>query len=613
MRHPPRLPLTHPGLGRGRWLTATLVGAVLVGACSAGPPTADPAAVTTSSPGVAGAPFGPEDVTAAVQTLAASGVAVRVAPGDAPLQPPAGQSRVALLRFQVRNLALEASGGGGSRGSELDELAVANGGLPVSYLIAAWTRTAGTPAAVAAAKLLGPTESLDPPAMRIPGLAAALFLADMLPGSAAATGRPRLAAIGGIAAEVPGFCDEVGAYLSAVLEGMLDPAQTLAPAWLQGAIDSYALLENDPVKLRNAVAATAILVYATSISRPWAVTMTYSPLGEAHYIVGEDELTVAPKEVRIAVDPGDGSFAEEVKGCAALADAQLTETEVDDSPVLWIAPGIEKHATEGEDDDVDDELDENGTAAYAYQTKGETDETHRKGALQSETVVAIAIIERQDVAALKTLVGQLITGSSMLAPNVQAVYDRVKPKLDALLYPRGWQAVDITWHEPPAPSPPPGASPQGSVWSMVFWATGFDDSVPPILAAYTCDGLRSTWNAVYAPGSSFFERTFELPFGDNATVLREFSYDVPPGGTSPAGKMDYAVGFELDTGTDPPVINVSGTRTYRQGVQTVVTPAREFGTDAPLVLRNVSLETQLEGYPQYQHPFRTQALQDCGE
>lgn len=604
---------SHRDLSVGRWLIATLVGAVLVGACSAAPSTASPEAVTSPSPGVAGTRFGPEDVTAAVQTLAASGVAVRIAPGDAPLQSPAGESRVALLRFQVRNLALEASGGGGFRGSELDELAIANGGLPVSYLIAAWAGTAGTPAALAAAKLLGPTESVDPPTMRVPGLAAALFLADVLPGPAAATGRPRLAALGQTGVAAGGSCDEVGAYLSGVLDGMLDPTQALAPAWLQGAIDRYALLENDPVKLRNAVAATAILVYAISISRPWAVTMTYSPLGEAHYIVGEDELTVAPKEVRIAINPGDGSFAEEVKGCAALADAQLAETEIEDSPVVWFAPGIERHATEGEDDDVDDELDAYGTAAYAYQTKGETDETHKNGTLQSETVVATAIIERQDIAALKTLVDQLLTGSGFLAPNVRAVYDRLKPRLDSLLYPRGWQAVEISWHEEPTPTPPPAASPQGAIWSMVFWPTGFDDSVPPILAAYTCDGLQSTWKAIYGPGSPVFERTFELPFGQTPTVRREFNYDIPPGGTSPAGKLDYSVDFELEAKSDPPVINVSGTRTARVGGQTNVQPPREFGSDAPLVLRNVSLETQLAAYPQYQHPFRAQALQECGK
>ncbi len=137
-----------PSVGRGRSLVAALVTATIVLSCSGAPPAASTA--------TAGA-FGPADVTAAVETLASAGVAVRIGPSDAPLLVPVGQSRVAMLRFQVRNLALEAHGGGGSRGQELDELAAENGGLPISYLIAAWARSAGTPAAAAASKLLGDT------------------------------------------------------------------------------------------------------------------------------------------------------------------------------------------------------------------------------------------------------------------------------------------------------------------------------------------------------------------------------------------------------------------------------------------------------------------------
>lgn len=448
MRHPSRPLPAHRGVGRGRSLFAVLVTAAIVVGCSSTPPTA--------SPGVTTAPFGPADVTAAVEMLASAGVAVRIAPTDAPLQAPAGQSRVALLRFQVRNLALEARGGG-SRGSELDELAVDNGGLPISYLVAAWARNADTPAAAAGSKLLGETESIDPPAMRIPGLVVALFLADMLQGPAAETPRPRLAAIGQTAAAAAGFCDEAGAYLSGILEGMLDPTLPLAPAWLQGAIDHYALLENDPVKLRNAVAAAAILVYATSISRPWLVTMSAAPPA-VHYIVGEDELSPPSKSVRVSVDAGDGSFAEEVNGCAELAGAQLAETEVEGSSVNWITPGIEEHGT---DIEGDTELDENGTATLEYQTRAETRATHDTGTPANETVVAYAIIEREDISSLKTLVERLIGGSGVLAPNVQAVYARVKPKLDSLLLPRGWQPVDVSWHATlsPTPTPPQATQP----------------------------------------------------------------------------------------------------------------------------------------------------------
>jgi hypothetical protein len=60
------------------------------------------------------------------------------------------------------------------------------------------------------------------------------------------------------------------------------------------------------------------------------------------------------------------------------------------------------------------------------------------------------------------------------------------------------------------------------------------------------------------------------------------------------------------------VINVTGTKTESEDGQSRVLSPREFGSDAPLELKNVSLETQLKPYPQYQHPFRAQALEECG-
>ena len=77
--------------------------------------------------------------------------------------------------------------------------------------------------------------------------------------------------------------------------------------------------------------------------------------------------------------------------------------------------------------------------------------------------------------------------------------------------------------------------------------------------------------------------------------------------------LDYSVDFELVTTVDPPVIQVTGTKTETQQDTTWVLRPREFGSDAPLVLRNASLETQLKPYPAYQHPFRAQALAECGQ
>jgi hypothetical protein len=147
---------------------------------------------------------------------------------------------------------------------------------------------------------------------------------------------------------------------------------------------------------------------------------------------------------------------------------------------------------------------------------------------------------------------------------------------------------------------------------MVFWSPDLGDAAPPLMAAYTCEGLVSTWNVIYLPGGKTLERTFDLPFGDGLVVHRDFHFDVPADQQSLAQTADYSLDFELDPNADPPVIKVTGTKTESEGSQSRVLRPREFGSDAPLELQNVTLETQLKPYPKYQHPFRALALAECG-
>jgi hypothetical protein len=152
----------------------------------------------------------------------------------------------------------------------------------------------------------------------------------------------------------------------------------------------------------------------------------------------------------------------------------------------------------------------------------------------------------------------------------------------------------------------------GNAWSMIFWSPDLGDSAPPLMVAYTCDGLVSTWKVIHLPGGGDLEEVFDLPFGDGPTVHRDFHYDVPASKQSNAQSLDYALDFTLDPNANPPVITVSGTKTVSEGVQSQMLAPREFGSVEPLQLKNVALETQLEPYPKYQHPFRAQALAECG-
>lgn len=516
-------------------------------------------------PPPAGDPFGTADVSEAIDVLARAGVTVRMDPGLPPLGAVSAPSRVEFLHFQVRNMALEASAGGGSPGSDLDEFSATDGGPAISPLIAGWARTAGTPAASAAQELLGDVAGTDSSALRIPMLVMALFLADLTPGDATgantATAQLAAAATDGPPLE---FCDYLAGYLSEVLEGILDPELPMAPDWLDDAIELYAGIESDPERLRRAVGAMALLVYATSISRPWVVVMTAAPLS-VHYIVDGSELTDPSKSVRVSVDTGEGVFADEVRPCAELADASLAETELEGTRVTFVAPGIVKHGT---DIEGDLELDENGNAALAYQTKGETREAHDEGTPRSEAVIVWAILERQDIDELKTLVQGLLTGGSLgvAAPAVNAAYERLKPALEDRLLPRGWQAVEVTWHQLPE---------EGAVWVVLDRPASDAVMAGRIIELLACDGAYGAWAGVFRLGGLDAGDGFTVPFVD---VPVAFSFPGEGGtqttsavvpGTVPTPIGPVSVVYDLDLSTDGETLSITGTGSGDTGIVSV--------------------------------------------
>ena len=63
------------------------------------------------------------------------------------------------------------------------------------------------------------------------------------------------------------------------------------------------------------------------------------PLVEPDEILGANEL-------RLTVDVGEGSFADEAADCAALAGVALTEHEVEGTDVGWLVAGLLAHATD---------------------------------------------------------------------------------------------------------------------------------------------------------------------------------------------------------------------------------------------------------------------------
>ncbi len=324
-----------------------------------------------SSPGPPGAgTFSEADVQHAVDDLARVGVETRIRPSDsAPITAITGDpSPVRLLRTQVRNLALEAGGGGGTKGTDLDALTSAGGGGPVSALIAGWAATGTTPGATLGATLLGKGGASDAAGKVFPSLALVAFVADVDGGTGGASSRPS-----NLLVTSAGYCAEISAYLSDALNGIVNSTAD-PPAWLKQLIDLYApQYKDNPGLLQKTIGALALLSYATSLARPWTVSLLPDPAAVAYGIEGEDPVE---GEVDLTVISGADVFADDVADCASLADAQLASVPVEGSSVVWDSSGLGAHAT---DVAGQSQVDDTGTAALTYQTATESKEDADNG------------------------------------------------------------------------------------------------------------------------------------------------------------------------------------------------------------------------------------------
>lgn len=439
-----------------RFWSLLVVSAIVVGCAGASPSPAPDLGST--------APFTAQVVSNAVTALAGGGISVRVRPADSPLVAVQSASRVALMRFQARNLALEAHVGAGTYGRELDEYAAEAGSQPLAPLIAGWLQTADTEAS-RQARIVAPTlNASDPAAMVVPGLVAMLFLADVV-GPAPAGAHPvarGLAAAGGFVAADDDFCGQVSAYLASVLGGILDPELTLNPPWLETAARSFGAINTDPDEMRAAVGALALLAYATSVSRPWVAKLTAVP-GEVHYIVGDDELTAPSKEFSLIVNVGEGAIAEEAVECADLAGVDLSGSdEADAIPVAWYTPELQPHAVDIEGDLELEERGEWATAVLEYETRAESEDAHRNGTPQTAVATVAAIVERTEIRDLESAVKRLLTGTELgaTAGTVAAHYESLRTAIQNRLYPRASAKVTVTWHAGPEETPRPSPRPE---------------------------------------------------------------------------------------------------------------------------------------------------------
>ncbi|MDQ6825561.1 MAG: hypothetical protein M3007_08890, partial [Candidatus Eremiobacteraeota bacterium] len=125
--------------------------------------------------------FSERSVTAAIGVLASAGVAVYEAPDSRePIRPIEGAgSPLRFTRWQARNLALQASTGGGFLGSQLDGVIATPKKAPTfSFTLAAWITRYDGAGAKLAKQIMGKQDWQHAPKLVFSALVLALFLAD---------------------------------------------------------------------------------------------------------------------------------------------------------------------------------------------------------------------------------------------------------------------------------------------------------------------------------------------------------------------------------------------------------------------------------------------------
>ena len=421
--------------------------AVLLAACGTAPSAAGPAQSSAPPGSARPATVTQADVQRAVDDLAHLGIETRIRPSDAaPITPAVGaRSPVRLLRFQVGNLALEQAAGGGTRGVDLDAVTAAAGGGPISQVIAGWAASGKTPASTWAASALRGASPDHATATVFPSLVLLAFVADAQSGSRAIRAPSARLVV------ASDYCADVSAYLSTALGEIVD-ARADPPQWLKALIDLYApQYATDPALLRKTIGAVALLAYATSLARPWAVSLVPDPEAVAYGVEGQDPVEA---DVNLTVFTGQDTFGSDVADCAALADAQVASIPVKDSAIVWDVSGLDGHAQEAS---ADPQVDGSGAAQLSYTTTSESQDVAANGDPVTTQMSVGAWVDRAEMAALAGVVKSILLGDAAGTPagsTAKALYLAMESKLNAVMRPSGFALIDVTYHTPKAsPSP----------------------------------------------------------------------------------------------------------------------------------------------------------------
>ncbi|MGH9134003.1 MAG: hypothetical protein ACRDZZ_08715, partial [Ilumatobacteraceae bacterium] len=383
----------------------------------------------------------------------AAGVAIVDTPGGRPTGQSTEAAPLELWSWQVGNLEREHRSGGGYLGSEIDGLVGDVGGLPMSFLVAAWVVEAPTEGARLAGSLIGDQTWEDAPSVVFPTAVLALFVADVAalseqlgwPSGAAEpqglvqSSRASAGPAGGVCSTLAGWVNDVVGTLFGALTVDLDDdvfgwlgdiwnaAVGLAEDIVVAAIS--ALTTPVVAAITDAVAVVGTLTMLASLMQPWSLLVVPSA-GEIAFAVGDGPDVEASFEARADTNVPD-VWPDFLVDCAATAGFSLPDlSSAIGSAVAWSPSGFPEL---GEERDRDATIgDDNGARLRFVSGREQSD----KGGEVLGTVSASVTVTSSTPDQLEWLLGHLLTGQIPIEPVAAVVGELfaalTEPVFDAL-------------------------------------------------------------------------------------------------------------------------------------------------------------------------------------
>jgi hypothetical protein len=424
--------------------------------------------------------FTAKNVDAAIQALALAGIAVYDDPSSSkPIVPIEGTtSPLRLLRWQVRNMALELSARNGLLGEKIDSIFPEQQGIPTpSLLLGGYVSSAKTAGGELARALIGKRNWKEAQSITFPTMVFMLFASDLaLDTGVAGIGQSNQAALWAVPAAIGDVCASVEDFIAItvaavidvlnaaergdrsllVLTGVWDFVVALGQDAFQGVAEN--LNDSEIATIGTISGALAFGGMTVSLVQSWTVRVDRAP---AETRFGIDDEVVTGQMVASVDTGGLDDWPPDIIDCAAVVGIELPTFNATDASLAWDVK--ETPIDLIREPDMPAALDENGKAIFAYKTNNES-RTISRGTEHRGLLKVEATVERQDFGILQEkIVGEL---SRLLPDPVKAVVngligkpiDDLTEGLVAAATGKGLGIVTITYHEheeEPTPEPPP--------------------------------------------------------------------------------------------------------------------------------------------------------------